>query len=58
MDAKALEAKMKSSLVNGKIGCATCFELAKEYKVTPKEIGDMANKLNIRIAKCQLGLFP
>ena len=58
MDAKALEAKMKSSLVDSKINCATCFQLAKEFDVTPKEIGDMANKLNIRIAKCQLGLFP
>lgn len=58
MDTKAMEAKMKASLVNGKINCATCFELAKEFKVTTKQIGEMANKLNIRIAKCQLGLFP
>ena len=58
MDTKALETKMKSSAVAGKINCATCFELAKEFKVTIKEIGEMANRLNIRVAKCQLGLFP
>ena len=58
MDTKALEAKMKASAVKGKIECTTCFQLAKEFKTSTKEIGEMANRLNIRVAKCQLGLFP
>ncbi len=58
MDKAALEKKMKASAVNGKLPCATCFQIAKEFSVTPKEIGEMANKLNIRVSQCQMGLFP
>ncbi len=52
-----LEAKMKASLVEGKLPCAICFQLAREFNLTPKEIGELANKLNLRVAQCQLGLF-
>ncbi len=53
-----IETKMKEVLVKGKLPCAAAFQLAKEFNMTPKQVGDMANKLNIRIATCQLGCFP
>lgn len=53
-----IETKMKEATVKGKLPCASAFQLAKEFNLTPKQVGDMANKLNIRIASCQLGCFP
>jgi molybdate transport system regulatory protein len=53
-----LEAEIQSSLVGGKLACAQAFRIAKKLKVSPREVGDAANRLNIRIASCQLGCFP
>lgn len=55
---KALEAEMKASLVNGKLPCAVAFRIAKKLEVNPKEVGDTANRLKIKISGCQLGCFP
>jgi hypothetical protein len=54
----ALEEEVKAALVNGKLPCAVAFQIAKKRKVTPRQVGDMANRLNIRIVSCQLGCFP
>ena len=53
-----LEEKVTSSLVDGKLPCAVAFKIAKELKVSPQKVGETADKLGIRIAKCQLGCFP
>ncbi len=53
-----LEEKIKSSLVKGKLPCAVAFKIAKELKVSPREVGEAANKLAIKISSCQLGCFP
>jgi hypothetical protein len=55
---KMLEEEMKASLVNGKLPCAVAFKIAAKSKVGTRTIGDMANKLKIKIASCQLGCFP
>jgi hypothetical protein len=55
---KALEEEMRASLVSGKLPCAAAFRIAKKFKVAPKEVGDAANRLKIKIASCQLGCFP
>lgn len=57
MDAE-LEEKVKSSLVEGKLPCALALKIAGELKVSPQEVGKVANKLSIKISKCQLGCFP
>lgn len=49
--------KMKASLVNGKLPCAVAFQIAKELKVSPRRVGETANKLEIKISQCQLGCF-
>jgi hypothetical protein len=54
----ALEKKIRESLVEGKLPCASAFQIAKDLKVTTKEIGDTCNKLGIKIRSCQLGCFP
>ena len=53
-----LEEKMKSSLVNGRLPCPVAFQISKELDVSLKEIGETANKLDIKISGCQLGCFP
>ena len=53
-----VEQKIKASLVNGKLPCAGAFKIAKEMKVSPREVGDAANRLKIKICNCQLGCFP
>jgi hypothetical protein len=58
MDNKALEDEVKASLVNGKLPCAVAFKIAKKLNVAPKDVGNAANELKIKIASCQLGCFP
>lgn len=53
-----LENELKASLVDGKLPCAVAFKIGRKLKVSPKKVGDMANKLNVKIASCQLGCFP
>ena len=55
---KALEEDLKASLVDGKLLCPVAFKLAEKHGVKPRVFGDMANRLDIKIAGCQLGCFP
>ena len=50
--------EVEASLVDGRLPCAVAFQIARKLKVTPKQVGEVANKLNIKIASCQLGCFP
>ena len=54
---KAMEEKMKQSLVDGKLPCAVAFKIAQEFAVPPRTVGEAANELEIKIASCQLGCF-
>jgi hypothetical protein len=53
-----IEKEIQDSLVDGKLPCAVAFGIAKKLKVSPRQVGDTANKLNIKIKNCQLGCFP
>jgi hypothetical protein len=53
-----LDKKIQDSLVEGKLPCAVAFQIAKENKVTTKEIGEACNRLKIKVKSCQLGCFP
>ena len=55
---RALEEEMRASLVSGKLPCAVAFRIARKLKVSPRQVGDAANRLNIKISSCQLGCFP
>ena len=55
---KALADAILASLVDGQLFCAAAFEVARKVKATPKQVGDAATKLHVRISKCQLGCFP
>ncbi|MBW2035618.1 MAG: hypothetical protein JRI94_18950, partial [Deltaproteobacteria bacterium] len=51
--AKAL--KQKAS--NREISCATAHKIARDLKVSPAEVGFTTDTLEIRIVKCQMGLY-
>lgn len=53
-----LEMEIQDSLVDGKLPCTVAFGIAKKLKVSPRQVGDTANNLNIKINSCQLGCFP
>jgi len=53
-----LEAKIKSALVDGRLPCAIAFRIAKEMKVSPRDVGKAADRLSVKLCACQLGCFP
>jgi hypothetical protein len=54
---KELEKKLLSVSKEGRINCTGAFAIAKSFGIPPAEVGKVANKLNIKISKCQLGCF-
>ncbi|MCF8054768.1 MAG: hypothetical protein K9K75_06125 [Deltaproteobacteria bacterium] len=52
-----LEVAISSSLENGRLSCATAWELAKQFQLPRKEIAQVCEKLNVKIKPCQLGAF-
>lgn len=50
--AREVERRVRS----GEIACASAFAAAKEIGVSPEEIGFTADRLEIPITRCQLGL--
>ena len=51
--AKAIRGKSSG----GAIACGTCEKISKELEVEISEVGITADLLEIKIIKCQLGLF-
>ena len=52
-----LEKKITSSLVNDRLPCPIAFKIAKELKVSLQEVGEVTDKLGIKLSNCQLGCF-
>ncbi len=53
-----LEEVIRASLVKSRLPCPAAFKISRDLNVSTKVIGDMANKLDIKISSCQLGCFP
>jgi hypothetical protein len=49
--------KILDKAKNGEIACAVAFQIAEELGVSPAEIGKAMDLLELKLAKCQLGLF-
>ncbi len=54
---KLLEERIKGSVSNGKIACSTLRKIADEVDSSYKMAGIVADRLNIKIVKCELGCF-
>jgi hypothetical protein len=53
----AVAEAVKARTADGKIPCAVAFDIAKEAKVSPRDVGLTIDKLETKLTKCQLGLF-
>jgi hypothetical protein len=49
--------EIRAQVVEGELSCASAFKITKELSVMPGDVGRNADLLEIRIVKCQLGLF-
>jgi hypothetical protein len=55
---EAARVEIRSSLDKyGQIHCAAAHRIAEKLGVEPKYVGEQANQIDIRISRCQLGLF-
>ena len=54
---KALGDEILSRAKGGKLACAVAFDIAKSLDTSAAIVGLTADLLNLKLAKCQLGLF-
>ena len=54
---EGLAEAIRSTLVEGRLPCDEAFRIAKEQGVPPAKVGRAADELEIRVSRCQLGLF-
>ncbi len=52
-----VRSEVLAALTEGRLPCVVAHGLARRLNVTPKEVGDTATLLSIRISRCQLGCF-
>jgi len=48
---------IKKRTSEGKLPCAVAFNIAEKTNATPAEVGAALDLLEIKISKCQLGIF-
>ncbi len=48
---------IKEALLKGQLPCACAFAIGQRFGVEPLQVGREADALNVRLSKCQLGLF-
>ncbi len=48
---------IRQSLRDGQLPCAVAFKIAERFGVNALRVGQDADALDIRLSKCQLGLF-
>ncbi len=53
----AVKEKIEKKIKNGQLGCAAAFQIAEELGISPAEIGKALDLMEIKLMKCQLGLF-
>jgi hypothetical protein len=52
-----IAAKIKEIVSDNKISCAEAHDVAGRLNISPDEVGTAIDLLEVRIIKCQLGLF-
>ncbi len=56
LDPKVAEAISRESS-NGKISCAAAHRISEETKISPDQVGASIDLMELKIYRCQLGLF-
>lgn len=57
MKEEEISIKIREAAREGKIPCALAMKIAAENGMTNKQMGELLNRLKIKIAHCQLGCF-
>ncbi|KPK27959.1 MAG: hypothetical protein AMJ61_03985 [Desulfobacterales bacterium SG8_35_2] len=52
-----LETQLYRASKENRILCSSALAIAKSLNIPSSEVGKVANKLKIKISKCQLGCF-
>jgi hypothetical protein len=52
-----VEKAVKARLVNGRISCKTCWEIAEQLGKKKLDVSNACEKMGIKVNKCQLGAF-
>ena len=53
----AVQKRIKEISVKGKVTCAQAEMVAKEYGLSRRAVGELIDKLELKIISCQLGCF-
>lgn len=54
---ETIAAEIKTKLKEGALACAVAFDIAKRLEASPAKVGQTLDLMNVRLSKCQLGLF-
>ncbi len=52
-----IKTAVKNAAKDGKLSCPAARKLASDLGVAPREIGQVANELEIKLFGCELGCF-
>lgn len=52
-----IEKELRKLAASQEVSCALALKIAENLRVEPREVGRTADVLDIRLVKCQLGLF-
>ena len=52
-----LEEAIRKALVESRITCLSCWEIAKEFGIARMDVASACETLHIRVFSCQLGAF-
>ena len=52
-----LDKEILNRVTDNELSCVAGFEIAGKLNVPAKDIGEAADRLKVRIVKCQIGLF-
>ena len=53
----AVEKKIRQHLSGNQLNCVAAHNIAKEFSISPSRVGIAMDLLEVRIGKCQMGLF-
>ncbi len=56
-DKDKLVERLKEIAPQGRISCEAARKLAEELDISPREVGQACDEVNIRICACELGCF-
>lgn len=52
-----IEDRVRERAQDGTLSCGAAFRIAEDLGVNPMQVGEAADALDVRLNRCQLGLF-